>query len=309
MTTTFCITGVSGYIGGLLARKLAANQEHRVIGIDINPPLDAGPIRFFESDIRDKGIAEILEAEKVDVLIHLAFYTLPEGDAREARSVNIIGTKNILRATGKAKVRRFVLASSAAAYGSHADNPVPMAESQPLRANDFFYYSAHKAEQEKLTGAFAGQHPQTETIILRPCVLIGPHINNPTGDSLKEKILIFIKGRQPPIQLIHEDDAAQAFYLAAIGTGTGVFNVAAPGTVTYPELAGLMNKKIILLPFGLLAALATVGKWLGVSPVSGTTLKFIRNPIVIDPDKFANHFGFKPKYDSRAAFVNFMDAI
>ncbi len=307
--TTYCITGVSGYIGSLLARRLADDPGNRVLGIDVTPPPEDSGVIFFERDIRDPEIADILRAEAVDVVVHLAFYTLPEGDAREAESVNIGGTRNVLRALGEAGVRRFVLASSAAAYGSHPDNPVPIREPQPLRANDFFYYSRHKAEQERLTEAFLRDHPQIKAVILRPCVLIGPHINNPTGQSLKEKVLIFIRGRPVPIQLIHEDDAVEAFYLAATGEGEGVFNVAADGTLTYPELAQLMNKRIILLPFRLLAALATLGKWLGVSPVSATTLRFIRNPIIIDATEFRRHFGFKPRYDARQAFMKFIDAI
>lgn len=309
MTTTYCITGVSGYIGGLLAARLAGVPDNRVVGIDLKAPASLGTISFHQKDIRDPGIVEILKAEKVDVFIHLAFYTMPEGDPHEAESVNIEGTKNILRAVGEAGVGRFVLASSSAAYGSHPDNPVPFREADRLRANDFFYYSKHKALQESLTQEFRRDHPETAVVILRPCVLIGPHINNPTGDSLKEKVLIFIRGAQPLIQLIYEDDAVEAFYLAASKVGEGVFNVAADGALTYPEVARIMNKKIVLLPFRLLAALATLGKLLGVSPVSATTLRFIRNPIIIDPTKFNQHFGFKPKHDSRQAIIKFASAI
>lgn len=309
MTTTYCITGVSGYIGGLLAARLAGEGGNRVIGIDLKAPANPAGISFYQEDIRAAGIAEILRAEKVDVFIHLAFYTAPEGDSREAESVNVGGTRNILRAVEEAGVRRFVLASSAAVYGSHSDNPVSIKEAEPLRANDFFYYSKHKAQQEELTREFLGRNPRTRVVILRPCVLIGPHINNPTGASLREKVLIFIRGAQPPIQLIYEDDAAEAFYLAATKDGEGVFNVAAEGTLTYPELARMMNKRIILLPFPLLAALATLGKWLGLSPVSATTLRFIRNSIVIDPAKFNRRFGFKPLYDSHQAFRRFVSTL
>lgn len=309
MTMTYCITGVSGYIGGLLAARLASERDNRVVGIDLKAPANPEWISFYQKDIRDSGIAKILKAEKVDVFIHLAFYTMPEGDPREAESVNVDGTRNILRAVEEARVGRFVLASSSAVYGSHADNPLSIDEAEPLRANDFFYYSKHKAKQEELTREFLSRNPKTRVVILRPCVLIGPHINNPTGDSLKERVLIFIRGAQPPIQLIYEDDAVEAFHLAATKDGEGIFNVAVEGTLTYPELARMMNKRIILLPFRLLAALATLGKWLGLSPVSATTLRFIRNPIIIDPAKFNQQFGFKPKHDSHQAFCKFISAL
>ena len=309
MDTTYCITGVSGYIGKLLAGKLAQETNQNVIGIDLEAPAELDNIKFRRSDIRDTAIGDIFKSEKVDTIIHLAFYTAPEGDAALAESVNVDGTRNILQAAGRAGVKRLVLASSAAAYGSHPDNAVPMTESHPLRPNKYFYYSNHKAAQEELMREFKQQHPEIQTIILRPCVLIGPHINNPTGDSLRQKVLLFIKGRQPPIQFIYEDDAAHAFYLAARSDREGVYNIAGDGTLTYPEIAELMNKKIILLPFGMLSALANVGKRLRVSPVSATTLNFIRNPIIVDPSNFNRQFNFKPQYDTRQALMQFYNQI
>ena len=305
MARTYCITGITGYIGKLLARKLSREAGSHVIGIDLNRPTDSADIQFYRSDIRDTAIVDIFKSEKVDVIIHLAFYTHPEGDAALAESINVGGTRNILQAAAGSGVKRIVLASSAAAYGSHPDNAVPMTEDQPLRPNKYFYYSAHKAAQEELILEFKQQHPDVQTIILRPCVLIGPHINNPTGDSLRQKVLVFIKGRQPPIQFIYEDDAAHAFYLAAGSEIEGVYNIAAEGTLTYPEIAELMHKKIILVPFGVLSALANVGKRLRLSPVSATTLNFIRNPIVVDPSNFNRQFNFKPEYNTHQALMQF----
>ena len=308
MTTTYCITGISGYIGKLLAQKLARETGINVIGIDLKAPTDLANIKFCKSDIRDPAIGDIFKSEKVDVIIHLAFYTPPEGDAALAESINVTGTQNILQAAGSCGIKRFVLASSAAAYGSHPDNAVPMTESQPLRPNKYFYYSDHKAAQEKMILEFKQQHPEIQTIVLRPCVLIGPHIDNPTGDSLKQKLLLFIKGQQPPIQFIYEDDAAHAFFLAAKSDGEGVYNIAGDGTLTYPDIAKLMNKKILLLPFGVLSVLANIGKWLKVSPVSATTLSFIRNPIIIDPSNFNRDFNFKPNYDTHQALMQFKNS-
>lgn len=302
---TYGITGVSGYLGRLLARRLARDPEARVVGIDLRPPVDTAAIAFHRCDIRDRRLAQILADEQVETLIHLAFYTLPEGDAAIAESINVGGTGNVLRAAGMAGIRRLVLASSAAAYGSHRDNPVPLREEEPLRPNADFYYSRHKAEQERMAAEFQRDHPDIAVVILRPCALIGPHIDNPTGASLRQKVLIYVKGNTTPIQFIHEQDAAEAFYLAARGGEAGAFNVAAAGTLTYAEIAGLLNRKLVTLPYGVLAALATISRWLRVSPVSARTLGFIRHPIVVDAAKFGRSFGFKPRYTSREALMRF----
>lgn len=308
MHSVYCITGVSGYLGKLLAKRLAGTAGCRVVGIDLRPPFGVDDITFYARDIRDPGIVEILSAERVDAFIHLAFYTHPEGSPSEAESVNLDGTRNVLRAIAAARVKHFVLASSAAAYGSHPDNPVPMKETQALEPNEDFYYSWHKAAQEKLVQAFRDDHPEHSVIILRPSVVIGPHIENPTGDALKQRVLIYMRGAKTPIQLIHEDDVVEAFYLAATNRVEGIFNVTAEGTVTFPEIAGMMHKPLVALPFWMLAPLASFGKRVGLSPVSAKTLRFIRNPIVIDGTKIREQLRFEPKYDTRQAFLAFVEA-
>lgn len=305
---TFCVTGVCGYIGSLLAEKLAQLPDIRVVGIDIKPSCNLKRIHYRQIDIRGKKLSSTFKKEKVDTLIHLAFYTAPEGNEEEARSINVAGTANVLAAAKAAQVKRFVLASSAAAYGSHSNNPVSFKESDPLNPNDYFYYSAHKARQEELVGRFVAENPDIQTVILRPCVVIGPHINNDTGKTMRQKVLINMKVAVP-IQLIYEDDVAEAFFLAATGSQTGIYNVGTDGTLTITEIGRIMKKRVVLLPFKALYWLASVGKLLRISPVSGKTVEFISNPIVVDPNKFRQVFGFKPQYDTAGALRLFASSL
>jgi UDP-glucose 4-epimerase len=302
---TYCVTGVAGYLGGLLARRLASADDTRVVGIDLQAPADLHDVSFHECDIRNPGLTAILAEEAVDVLVHLAFYTPPEGDPEEARSVNVDGAKNVLQAVRDSAVRRLVVVSSSAAYGSHDDNPLPLRESDPLRPNYSFYYSAHKAEQEMLVRRFAEEHPEVETVVLRPCVVIGPHINNPTGDSLKQKVMIAMRDPEVPVQLIYEDDVAEALFLAATGRATGVFNVGGSGMATFREIGLLLHKKVVRVPYGVLRRLASFARALRLSPVGGRTVTFIRNPIVTDTRRFARTFGFRPRFDTIGAVLEF----
>jgi UDP-glucose 4-epimerase len=275
------------------------------VGIDLQAPGDLRNVSLHQCDIRSPGLSAILAEESVDVLVHLAFYTPPEGDPAEARSVNVDGTKNVLQAVHESAVRRLVVVSSSAAYGSHDDNPLPLSESDPLRPNAFFYYSAHKAEQEMLVRAFAEEHPDVGTVVLRPSVVIGPHINNPTGDSLKQKVIIAVREPEVPVQLIYEDDIAEALFLAATGQATGVFNVGGSGMATFREIGGLLHKKVVRLPYKMLHVLASLAKVLRLSPVGGKTVAFIRNPIIADTRRFAQTFGFRPRFDTVGAVLEF----
>jgi len=299
--TTYGITGVSGYLGSLLARRLRSVDGARVVGIDRNPPADLPDITFRRCDVRSAELAGVLQAEAIEVLVHLAFYTLPEGDSSEARSVNIDGTRRVLAAAGSSAVRRLVVTSSSAAYGSHPDNPIPIGEGHPLRPNQYFYYSAHKAEQEALVRRFSEEHPAVETVVLRPCVVIGPHINNPTGESLRQKVMIAVRNPEVPVQLIYEDDAAEAIFLAATGRPTGVFNVAGGGMATFREIGQMLDKKVVRIPYRILQPLASLARPLGLSPVGGRTVKFIRNPVIVDARRFNETFAFTPKFDTVGA--------
>ncbi|RMD88661.1 MAG: NAD-dependent epimerase/dehydratase family protein [Alphaproteobacteria bacterium] len=303
--TTFAVTGAAGYLGRLLVARLAAAPGDRVIGIDIAAAPDLPGVIWHRCDIRDPAIAEILAAEDVAVVVHLAFLTDPEGDPEQARAVNIVGTQNLFTAAAGAGVRRIVLASSAAAYGSHADNPVPMSEDAPLRPNADFPYSWHKAVQERLLARLAADHPGIETVILRPCAILGPHIANPTGAALRQPLLVTFSGPPLPVQFLSEADAVEAFRLAAAGTATGVFNVAPAGMLDYPEIARCLGKPLLSLPFPLLAGLAEAAKRLGLSPVGRRTLGFVRHPIIVDSSRFTRRFGFTPRRDSRGALMDF----
>lgn len=86
-----------------------------------------------------------------------------------------------------------------------------------------------------------------------------------------------------------------------------MIKLAADGRLTYPELASLINKKIILLPLGMLKVLANIGKWLRLSPVGAKTLNFISNPVIIDPANFNRRFNFTPQYDTKQAMKQFSE--
>ena len=83
----------------------------------------------------------------------------------------------MFRAAAAAGARRFVYASSVAAYGFHADNPELIDEDWPVRPAARLFYAQEKAELEDLLrGARRRPHPELALYLLRPPVVLGPNV-------------------------------------------------------------------------------------------------------------------------------------
>src|SRR3954447_18515263 len=136
MALTVAVTGPTGTFGhGLLPLLEGDERVGSVVGI-ARRPFDPGSqgwtqMTYRQGDVR--GQDALQEAfSGADVVVHLAF--LIAGGARETtQAVNVEGTLNAFRAAAAAGVKRFVYASSVAAYGFHRDNPIGMTEDWPVR--------------------------------------------------------------------------------------------------------------------------------------------------------------------------------
>lgn len=72
----------------------------------------------------------------------------PIRDTKLMHDINVNGTKNVFEAVRAIRPQRFLMASSATAYGAWPGNPVPIPEDWPIRACAEFQYSANKAALE-----------------------------------------------------------------------------------------------------------------------------------------------------------------
>ncbi|HET8846358.1 MAG TPA: NAD-dependent epimerase/dehydratase family protein, partial [Ktedonobacteraceae bacterium] len=174
-------------------------------------------------------------------------YALP---LAEAASINLEGTWNTCRATAEAGVRKLVVSSSIAAYGGLPDNANPLVEDSPLRGlYTSFYYSQHKHANEIWLDGLQLAFPDLIITRLRPCIVIGPH---QAGTSL-----LMTPGRMhftspealhSPIQFVHEDDLAQAFFATIKYDLPGAYNVVGDGAEPMPDIARTLGFQVIEIP-------------------------------------------------------------
>ena len=189
------VTGGAGFIGSHSVEALCLHG-HDVLVLDNFSTGDrknianCPDIEIAGGDIRDfDGLRALLRVNRVDAILHLAALTsdpLSVEQPREYHDVNLTGTLNVLDAGRLSGVRRVVLASSSAVYGS--GSAVPSREDdQPSPGTP---YGLQKWLVEQYAALYARLY-KLETVCLRYFNVYGPR-DNPRS-SYAGVISIFLK--------------------------------------------------------------------------------------------------------------------
>src|SRR3954452_18788098 len=169
---TVAVTGARGVLGAAVVRRLlAAPEVKRVVGIDTGRGTEPG-VTCRRADVRDPALRAKLGG--VDVVAHLATDRRADAPAVERRAVNVRGTDTVLAAAAAAGVSRVVLVTSAMVYGAAPDNPVPLSDDAPLRAEPDLTLVGDWVEMERLAAVIARAHPSLDVALVRPASLVGP---------------------------------------------------------------------------------------------------------------------------------------
>jgi UDP-glucose 4-epimerase len=242
--TTCAITGVSGFLGqGVLRRLTGSGRMERVVGLDVRKSaFRPRQLELHLVDVVGSDLRPLLEG--TDVLVHLAGVhdAIPDEDLM-AR-VNVGGTRAVLEAAGAAGVSKVVLMSSATVYGAWPNNPIPLTEDAPLRPNPGFLLGVHKAEIERLLSEWARDRPEAITTILRPAFVLGPQADHAMARLVRARVPFGIAGAAAPVQFVHEDDAVEAIAHAVEHDLPGAYNVAADGWLEREELRELLGRRL-----------------------------------------------------------------
>jgi nucleoside-diphosphate-sugar epimerase len=302
------VTGASGYIATRLIETLLADDRiERVVGFDVRPPEILSDRFVFDNvDVRTPSLEARLAG--VDVLVHLAFIMDPIADENEMRDVNVNGTQNVLRAAGKAGIRKVVYTSSATVYGAHPDNPIPLTEESPLRANLDFSYPAHKLEAEYVVREFKEEYPNSIVTVFRPAIVFGPHVDNAWSHLMEFPVFFGVQGHRPPFQFVHEEDVAGALSWAVHNDLDGPYNLAPDGWLEADEVLAILGRRRVELPepvaFSVLERLWTMG--LAEAPAG--MLHYVMYPWVVSGDKL-KQAGFTCRHSTFETFREVADKV
>jgi nucleoside-diphosphate-sugar epimerase len=316
------VTGPTGTFGfGLLPLLEADTRIASVVGVARRPfdPAAHGwkKMTYRQGDVRDPATLEAA-FEGADVVVHLAFLvTGGRASPEEIRAINVDGTVNALRAAAAVGARRFVYASSVAAYGFHADNPIGMTEDWPTRPAAHLSYAREKAELEDLLAEEAAANPGLDVYVLRPPIVLGPHAVGgksalvarllPVGRraaALARRVPVHLPVVVPdlPLQLIHEDDVGSAFVQCIVGAGPpGAYNIAADDVLSGADVArelGLLPLPVSPKPFQRLARFAAAVPLPDRAPRMTSWAESVSNPPIVDTGKAKRELGWTPRHSA-----------
>ncbi|MCX8093182.1 MAG: NAD-dependent epimerase/dehydratase family protein [Candidatus Goldbacteria bacterium] len=234
------VTGGAGFIGSNVVDEYV-RLGHKVVIVD---NLFSGKreninknAKFYEMDIRDKKILDILKKEEIEIINHhAAQISVPDSVKNPIfdAEVNILGTLNLLQCAKEVGIKRFIFISSGGTvYGANAK--LPANENMPITADN--PYGISKVTGEHYVRFFSNQF-KMKYVILRYSNVYGPR-QIPHGEAGVVSIFINkILKNEPPVifgegkcirDYVYVGDVARANVLAlkyatneAINIGTGI---------------------------------------------------------------------------------------
>jgi UDP-glucose 4-epimerase len=297
------VTGAAGSIGSKLVARLAASDDvDEVVALDARPVDATHPkVHGYQRDIL-QPIDDILKEHGVESVVHLAFQLKPDRDREAARRINVGGTAKVLQSCQFAAIAHILYLSSSTVYGARKNNVAAFTEESPAWPVRGFQYAEDKAATELLLQDYAADYSGTHVTTLRGCVVMGPNSDNFITQAFSKPLLVSIRGSDPQMQFIHEDDLMDVFGLCLNEPFSGVYNVAGAGTVPYSHIAKVAGRRAIPVPASILYPL-TQASWAlrlqSDSPACG--LDMIRWPWLADIGKLQQETGWVPRYTSQQA--------
>jgi UDP-glucose 4-epimerase len=309
------VTGVSKFLGGNLAARLAADPDiDRVLGVDtVPPPRDLlrrmGRAEFVRADIRNPLIAKVISGASVDTVVHASLSSTPgsSGGRTAMKEMNVIGTMQLLAACQKApSVRRMVLKSTTAVYGSSPRDPALFDEAMTPKELPSGGYAKDAAEIEGYLRGFGRRRPDVSVTVLRFSNFIGPRIDTVLTGYFMLPVVPTVLGYDARVQLLHEEDGLAVLERAATQELPGVYNVAADGVLLLSQAIRRAGKIAVGVPSAAVGPVGRILRGARVVDFSPEQMRFLNFGRVVDTARLKEDFGFAPRWTTAQAFDDYV---
>ncbi len=306
------ITGASSFLGERFLRRLIRDGHgDDIVVIDVaEPSISEGAIHFRKVDLTepaaDQAMLDLLKADGIETLVHMAFFTSPRRDTTNAHELESIGTLAVLAAAAAANVKNVVMRSFTFVYGARGQNPALIREETPLPPRAALGWLRDKVEAEEHAAQFARRYPEMAVRVLRFAPLFGPYVRNFYTRIFDRRLVPTLMGYDPLLQLLHPDDAEEALVRATFSEERGAFNITPRGVVPLATSLHLSGK--VPAPVPHLAAYFAVDALYAAGLVEAPSgfVDYVRYPCVADGEKAKRHLDFEARYSSRQALESYI---
>ncbi len=302
---THLVTGGSGFLGNLIARRLLARGE-QVKVLDVwEDPSRPKEIEFIRCDIRDaNGVRATMRG--IEVVHHNAALVPLTKSGSKFWEVNVEGSRIAAQAAAEAKVGAFVHMSSSAIFG--APRQCPITDSTPTDPAEIY-------GRAKLAGEQAVRDQCGKTglplIVIRPRTILAPGrlgIFQILFDWIRSGHNVYVIGSGNGLfQFVHAEDLMGAYLLALDHAKPGVYNV---GTDRFGTLRDALQNlirhagsasRVKSLPEHLTIGTLRTLDLLGLSPLAPWHYLTYHKPFYFDVSKLLA-MGWKPRYSNDEMF-------
>ena len=315
MPRVVLVTGASRFFGGNVVAHLAADPAvERILAVDDRPPGRSlerrfGRAEFIRADIRNPLIRKVIDSNEVDTVVHPAVLSRPPSDGGRAamKDYNVLGAMQLFAVCCKApSVRRVVVRSSSAVYGSGAKDPAKFTEEMSAHTPPRGWFARDMLDVESFVRGLARRRPDISAAILRFPPIVGPRLAQRGAECFRSPVTPTILGRDPRLQLLHEEDTTAAMAQAALTAPGGTFNVAGDGALMLSQAVRRAGRFELPVPFSLFR---TAGRsFMGPVLREFTTeqIEYFHYGCGLDTTRMRAELGFQPRWTTVQAFDDFV---
>ncbi len=292
------IIGISGGLAQILARLiLKTHKDWEILGVDSrdtdnNPKINRLTCQTMKYS---RGNFEnLFRNHHFDVVYHLGRMSQSSHsqDAVTKRlDINLMGTNRILNLCLRFNVSKIIILSTFHVYGALADNFVFIPENGALRASIHYPELRDVVEMDQICTNWIWKHQkEMQTVVLRPCNIIGTQINNAITRFLTSRVNLIPIDYNPTYQFIHEFDMATVLYKAIDKLPLGVYNVATDDYISLREAMTRIEGKGIPFPVFLGKPINKLLRLFG-QDVPDYFIDYLKYSCLIDNSQLKDHLG------------------